>query len=177
MVSCEGLYFRWSCRLPYDTDHNCWLSLDLTLITFSHFGCLLLNCCCLLWIDEAKSNIKPIHECRCNERLQTKRFTCLSHTGLVVVLEHLKIKTRLTIKKLMFIRKAAALTRARPTLLCSCVRKAARRKVNWPPGCVYARWTPEVAKKRSVSRWAWPVVVVTTILPYFVSNCIIKWLI
>jgi hypothetical protein len=25
--------------------------------------------CCLLWIDEAKANIKPIYECRCNERL------------------------------------------------------------------------------------------------------------
>jgi hypothetical protein len=28
-----------------------------------------------------------------------KRFTCLSHTGLVVELEHLKIKTRLTNEK------------------------------------------------------------------------------
>ncbi len=27
------------------------------------------ECCCLLWIDEAKANIKPIYECRCNERL------------------------------------------------------------------------------------------------------------
>jgi len=42
------------------------------------------NFCCLLWIDEAKANIKPIYECRCNGRLQTKRFTRLSHTGLVV---------------------------------------------------------------------------------------------
>jgi hypothetical protein len=39
---------------------------------------------CLLWNDEAKANIKPIHECRCNGRLQTKRSTRLSHTGLVV---------------------------------------------------------------------------------------------
>jgi hypothetical protein len=39
--------------------------------------------------------IKPIYECRCDGRLQTKRFTCLSYTGLVVELEHLKIKTRL----------------------------------------------------------------------------------
>ena len=43
--------------------------------------------------------IKPIYECRCDGRLQTKRFTCLSHTGLVVELEHLKIKTRLTNEK------------------------------------------------------------------------------
>ncbi len=35
MVPCEGQYFRWSCRLQCDTDHNCWLSIDLILITFS----------------------------------------------------------------------------------------------------------------------------------------------
>jgi hypothetical protein len=46
-----------------------------------------------------KRKIKPIYECRCNGRLQTKRFTRLSHTGLVVELEHLKIKTRLTNEK------------------------------------------------------------------------------
>jgi hypothetical protein len=39
--------------------------------------------------------LKPIYECRCNGRLQTKRFTRLAHTGSVVELEHLKIKTRL----------------------------------------------------------------------------------
>jgi hypothetical protein len=44
-------------------------------------------------------NIKSIHESRCNGRLQTKRFTRLSYTGLVVELEHLKIKTRLTNEK------------------------------------------------------------------------------
>jgi hypothetical protein len=43
--------------------------------------------------------IKPIYECRCDGRLQTKRFTRLSYTGLVVELEHLKIKTRLTNEK------------------------------------------------------------------------------
>ncbi len=45
--------------------------------------------------------IKPIYDCRCDERLQTKtkRFTRLSYTGLVVELEHLKIKTRLTNEK------------------------------------------------------------------------------
>jgi hypothetical protein len=34
--------------------------------------------------------IKPIYECRCDDRLQTKtkRFTRLSCTGLVVELEH-----------------------------------------------------------------------------------------
>jgi hypothetical protein len=43
--------------------------------------------------------IKPIYECRCDGILQTKRFTRLSYTGLVVELEHLKIKTRLTNEK------------------------------------------------------------------------------
>jgi hypothetical protein len=45
--------------------------------------------------------IRPIHECRCDERLQTKtkEFTRLTYTGLVVKLEHLKIKTRLTNEK------------------------------------------------------------------------------
>jgi hypothetical protein len=45
--------------------------------------------------------IKPIYEFRCDERLQTKtkRFTLLSYTGLVVELEHLKIKTGLTNEK------------------------------------------------------------------------------
>jgi hypothetical protein len=46
-----------------------------------------------------KIKIKPIYECWCNGRLQTKRFTHLSYTGLVVELEHLKIKTRLTNEK------------------------------------------------------------------------------
>jgi hypothetical protein len=40
-----------------------------------------------------------MYECRCNERLPTKRFTRLTHTGLVVELEYLKIKTRLTNEK------------------------------------------------------------------------------
>ena len=45
--------------------------------------------------------IKPIYECWCDERLQTKtkRFTRLSYAGLVVELEHLKIKTILTNEK------------------------------------------------------------------------------
>jgi hypothetical protein len=30
---------------------------------------IIVYCYCLLWIDEAKANIKPIYECRCNERL------------------------------------------------------------------------------------------------------------
>jgi hypothetical protein len=46
-----------------------------------------------------KLKIKAISECRCNGRLQTKRFTRLAHTGLVVELEHLKIMTRLTNEK------------------------------------------------------------------------------
>ncbi len=37
-----------------------------------------------------KLKIKPIYECRCNGRLQTKRFTRLAHTGLVVELKPLR---------------------------------------------------------------------------------------
>jgi hypothetical protein len=45
--------------------------------------------------------IKPISECRCDERLKTKteEFTLLSDTGLLGELEHLKIKTRLIDQK------------------------------------------------------------------------------
>ena len=45
--------------------------------------------------------IRCMYECRCDERLQTKtkEFTRLAYTGLVVELEHLKIKTRLTNEK------------------------------------------------------------------------------
>ncbi len=48
-----------------------------------------------------KLKIKCIYECRCYERLQikTKEFTRLAYTGLVVELEHLKIKTMLTNEK------------------------------------------------------------------------------
>ncbi len=38
-----------------------------------------------------------MYECRCDERLQTKgeESTCLTYTGFLVELEHLKIKTTL----------------------------------------------------------------------------------
>ena len=44
---------------------------------------------------------RPIYECRCDERLQTKtkKFTRLPYTGLVLELEHLKIETRLIDEK------------------------------------------------------------------------------
>jgi hypothetical protein len=40
---------------------------------------------------------RPIYECRCDERLETKaeESTHLSYTGLIGELEHLKIETRL----------------------------------------------------------------------------------
>jgi hypothetical protein len=46
---------------------------------------------------------------------------------------------------LSIIRKAAALARAKPTLLLSCEEKAAWRKWNWSRS-VCASWTPEAAK-------------------------------
>ena len=51
-----------------------------------------------------KLKIKPIYECWCDGRLQTKRFTRLSYTGFVVELEHLKIKTRLIDEKFASVR-------------------------------------------------------------------------
>ena len=41
--------------------------------------------------------IRPIYECRCDERLKTKakEFTRLTYTGLFGGLEHLKIEPRL----------------------------------------------------------------------------------
>jgi hypothetical protein len=63
----------WQSYIPHHTTCHAYL-------------CLLWHTVCLLWIDEAKSNIKPIYECRCNGRLQTKRFTRLSHTVFLVLL-------------------------------------------------------------------------------------------
>jgi hypothetical protein len=39
----------------------------------------------VVYYESMKRNlkIKPIYECRCDGSLQTKRFTCLSYTGLV----------------------------------------------------------------------------------------------
>jgi len=41
--------------------------------------------------------IRPIYECRCDERLKTKaeESTRLTYTGFLVELEHLKIETTL----------------------------------------------------------------------------------
>ena len=46
--------------------------------------------------------IKPIYECRCDERLKTKgeESTRLVYTGLFGELEHLKIKTKLMTRSL-----------------------------------------------------------------------------
>jgi hypothetical protein len=57
------------------------------------------------WIKR-ELKIKPIYECRCDERPQTKtkRFTRLSYTGLVLELEHVKIKTRLTNEKFVSVK-------------------------------------------------------------------------
>jgi hypothetical protein len=48
-------------------------------------------------INKTKAKKKFIWGCRCYERLQpnTKKFTRLSYTELVLELEHLKIETRL----------------------------------------------------------------------------------
>jgi len=47
--------------------------------------------------------IRPIYECRCDERLQTKvkEFTRLVYTGLLGGLGHLRIETRLVNEKIV----------------------------------------------------------------------------
>jgi hypothetical protein len=50
----------------------------------------------VVYYESIKRELKItcIYECRCDERLQTKtkEFTRLTHTGLVVELEHLEIE-------------------------------------------------------------------------------------
>jgi len=57
----------------------------------------------VVYYESIKRELKRrlVYECRCDERLKTKteEFTRLTYTGLVVELEHLKIKTRLTDEK------------------------------------------------------------------------------
>ena len=57
----------------------------------------------VVYYETIKRDLKtrPISECRCDERLKTKteESTCLSDTGLIGKLEHLKIKTRLIDEK------------------------------------------------------------------------------
>ena len=50
--------------------------------------------------------IEPIYECPCDERLKSKgeESTRLAETGLVLELEHLKIKTRLIDEKFPSVR-------------------------------------------------------------------------
>ena len=63
----------------------------------------LLKIYCVVYYESRKREIKRrlIYEYRYDERLKTKNeeSTRLSHTGLVVELEHLKIKTRLIDEK------------------------------------------------------------------------------
>ena len=57
-----------------------------------------------VYYESIKREIKkrPIYECRCNERLQTKvkEFTRLGYTGFLGGLKHLKIETRLINEKI-----------------------------------------------------------------------------
>ncbi len=56
---------------------------------------------CLLLIDKTDLKTRPIHDCRCDERLKPKddESTYLSYTGLFEELEYLKIETRLIDEK------------------------------------------------------------------------------
>ena len=102
-----------------------------------------------------QSKIKPISQCRCDERLKTKaeESTGFSDTGLFGELEHLKIKTRLVDEKfvsvmgecdlevmdtpsiLNIIRKVASLVRARTTLDFKWTEQVARLKWKSPRSC------------------------------------------
>ena len=57
----------------------------------------------VVYYESIKRELKtrPIYECRCDERLKPKddESTCLTHTGLLGELEHLKIETRLINEK------------------------------------------------------------------------------
>jgi hypothetical protein len=57
-----------------------------------------------VYYEEIKRDLKrrPIYECRCDERLQTKSegSTRLVYTGLLEGLEHLEIETRLVDERL-----------------------------------------------------------------------------
>ena len=45
----------------------------------------------VVYYESMKRNLlKPIYECRCNGRLQTKRFTLLAHTGLLLFIIRVK---------------------------------------------------------------------------------------
>jgi hypothetical protein len=56
---------------------------------------------CLLWINKARVKDKTYIwlSARWKTKTKTKKITCLTYTGLVVELKHLKIKTRLTNEK------------------------------------------------------------------------------
>jgi hypothetical protein len=91
--------------------------------------------------------IRGIYECRCDERLQTKTK---EFTRLPWELEAIGDPS-----KFRFTRKADALARMLPHFDFSKQEKAVRRKWKYDdPKFDYSDWTPEVAKKRSVSLWA-----------------------
>ena len=62
----------------------------------------------VVYYESIKRELKRrlIYECRYDEKLKTKteESTCLAYTGLVVELEHLKIKTRLIDEKFASVR-------------------------------------------------------------------------
>jgi len=118
--------------------------------------------------------IRPIYECRCDERLKPKdeESTRLTYTGLLGELENLKIRTRSIDEKFASIisdgwvcvcetmgvpsklrvimwRKDVTLARMELAFDLSCEENTMWRKWNWSRLC-YSSWTPETAKIRSV---------------------------
>ena len=107
-----------------------------------------------------KLNRRLIRECRCDERLKAwgtgtpkdrdevnKREVC-ECDGWVCDLDDTGTSSIFKI-----IRNTTVLVRMLPSFDLICEEKSVRRKWNWSL-VDYVSWTPEVAKKRSVSRWS-----------------------
>jgi hypothetical protein len=92
-----------------------------------------------LYYESIKRELKtrPINECRCDERLETQveESTRLIYTGLHGEQEHLKIKKRLIDEKFV-------------SMMGECDRDTIG-----VPSIFKVICTPEVVKKRSISRW------------------------
>ena len=85
---------RWDERLKAKVEGSTRLTYTgLFIVYHETMGCT----GCLLLINKVRVKQKPIHECRCDERLQVKveGTARLTYTVLYGGVEHLKIETRL----------------------------------------------------------------------------------
>ncbi len=138
---------RWVLHVIIINNVSFFIGWTIPLLSFLHDHTVRKKPCLVVYYESIKREIKikPVYKCRCDERLQTKtkRFTLFSYTGLVVELEHLKIKTRLTEgwvwdldvivvpSRLRLIRKVADLASRFPLFDLRFEKNTARRK--WVP--------------------------------------------